>query len=34
MLQATQHFTDANNMYLDEYKTLSTKRSVEGLVDE
>ena len=34
MLQATQHFTDANNMYLDEYKALSTKRSVEGLVDE
>jgi hypothetical protein len=34
MLQATQHFTDANNMYLDEYKALSTKRSVEGLVNE
>ena len=34
MLQATQHFTDANNMYLDGYKALSTKRSVEGLVDE
>jgi len=33
MLQATQHFTDATNKYLEEYKILSTKRSVEGLVD-
>ena len=33
MLKATQHYTDATNKYLDEYKILSTKRSVEGLVD-
>ena len=33
MLKATQHYTDATNKYLDEYKILSTKRNVEGLVD-
>ena len=34
MLKATQHYTDATNKYLEEYKILSTKRSVEGLVNE
>jgi hypothetical protein len=33
MLKATQHYTDATNKYLEEYKILSTKRNVEGLVD-
>ena len=31
--KATQQYTDATNTYLGDYKTLSTKRSVEGLVD-
>ena len=31
--KATQQYTDATNKYLGDYKTLSTKRSVEGLVD-
>ena len=30
---AIQHYTDATNKYLEEYKILSTKRNVEGLVD-
>tara|TARA_B100001057_G_C22184980_1_gene694710 strand:+ start:182 stop:529 length:348 start_codon:yes stop_codon:yes gene_type:complete len=33
MLKAKQHYTDATSKYLEEYKVLSTKRSVEGLVD-
>ena len=32
-IKATQQYTDATNKYLDEYKILSTKRSVAGLVD-
>ena len=31
--KAMQQYTDATNKYLEEYKILSTKRSVEGLVD-
>ena len=31
--KAMQQYKDATNKYLDEYKALSTKRSVEGLVD-
>tara|TARA_Y100000389_G_C17450696_1_gene514582 strand:- start:769 stop:1116 length:348 start_codon:yes stop_codon:yes gene_type:complete len=34
MLKATQHYTDVTNTYLQEYKILSTKRNVEGLVDD
>ena len=32
LAKATQKYTDATNKYLDEYKIISTKRSVEGLV--
>ena len=32
-INAVQHYTDATNKYLEEYKILSTKRNVEGLVD-
>tara|TARA_Y100000385_G_scaffold177961_1_gene183956 strand:- start:859 stop:1206 length:348 start_codon:yes stop_codon:yes gene_type:complete len=34
MLKATQHYTDVTNTYLQEYKILSTKRNIEGLVDD